>query len=260
LLDLMARRVQTKVNMTDPSPADRLPIERLQNLLLDVADINRFLTELAELSTTVLQAPVSSGIMLRHDASLLTFGFSDARAETLDETQYRVGSGPCLQSLRDGRTVSVVDARTEQRWPAYVHVAAETGLRCSLSLPLTIAGDTFGAMNVYGFERPNLFGSAEQRLLERFAAQAAGTLRVADRQVKDAALLAQMEESLLSRTIIDQALGIVMGQQRCTASTAFELLRRESQNSRRRLRDIAADLVRATSGQAPETGRAFDPS
>jgi GAF domain-containing protein len=246
--------------MTDPPGDDRLPIERLQSLLLGVEDINRFLAELAELSTTVLRAPVSSGIMLRHDADLLTFGFSDARAETLDETQYRVGTGPCLQSMQEGRTVSVVDARTEQRWPVYVRLAAETGLRCSLSLPLTIAGDTFGAMNVYGFERPELFGPPEQRQLELFAAQAAGTLRVAHRQVKDAALLAQMEASLLSRTVIDQALGIIMGQQRCTASTAFELLRRESQNSRRRLRDVAADLVQATSGSPPETGRPFDAS
>ena len=51
-----------------------------------------------------------------------------------------------------------------------------------------------------------------------------------------------------------------MGQQRCTAREAFELLRRESQNSRRRLRDIAADLVERTTGQAPEQGRDFDPT
>ncbi|MGI3785729.1 MAG: GAF and ANTAR domain-containing protein, partial [Janthinobacterium lividum] len=134
------------------------------------------------------------------------------------------------------------------------------GLRCSLSLPLTIGDDTFGALNLYGFEEPDAFGPTEQRELELFAAQAAGTLRVAVRQIKDATLLAQMEASLQSRTVIDQALGIIMGQQRCTASTAFELLRQESQNSRRPLRDIAGDLVQRTSGQVPEPGRPFDPS
>ncbi|GAB2590785.1 GAF and ANTAR domain-containing protein [Microlunatus antarcticus] len=248
------------MTVPDPQPGHHLPIERLQNLLLDVADIKLFLKELAELSTTVLKAPVSSGIMLRYDDTLLTFGFSDARAETLDETQYRVGSGPCLESLSRGQVVSVVDARTEQRWPDYVGLAAETGLRCSLSLPLTIRSDTFGALNLYGFSEPGLFGPTEQRDLELFATQAAGTLRVATRQVKDANLLAQMEESLRSRTVIDQALGIIMGQQRCTATVAFELLRRESQNGHRRLRDVAADLVQRTSGQSPEEGRPFDPS
>ncbi|MGI3780545.1 MAG: hypothetical protein ACRYG2_07170 [Janthinobacterium lividum] len=51
--------------MADPAESNHLPIERLQNLLLGVADITCFLRELAELSTTVLQTPVSSGIMLR---------------------------------------------------------------------------------------------------------------------------------------------------------------------------------------------------
>lgn len=242
----------------DPATADQLPFARLQSLLLDVADIHQFLAELAEVSTTVVSAPVSSGITLRYDGNLLTFGSSDERAEALDETQYREGSGPCLQSMEEGRIVAVEDARNEKRWPGYVPRAVEMGLRCSLSLPLTVGDDTFGALNVYGFETPHLFGPAQQRQLELFAAQAAGTLRVATRQVKDATLLAQMEESLRSRTVIDQALGIIMGQQRCTAAVAFELLRRESQNSRRRLRDLAADLVARTTGAPPDEGRPFD--
>ena len=244
--------------MADPPTSDRIPFERLQSLLLDVADLQQFLTELAEVSTTVVSAPVSSGITLRYDGNLLTFGSSDERAEALDETQYRVGAGPCLQSMDSGRVVAMEDSRTERRWAAYLERAVETGLRCSLSLPLTIGDDTFGAMNVYGFEEPHLFGPPQQRQLELFAAQAAGTLRVATRQVKDATLLAQMEQSLRSRTVIDQALGIIMGQQRCTAAVAFELLRRESPNSRRRLRDIAADLVTRTTGAPPDEGRPFD--
>ena len=235
-------------------------LARLQSLLVDVADIHTFLTELAVVSTAVVAAPVSSGITLRYDGNLLTFGSSDERAEALDETQYRVGAGPCLQSMRDSQVVRITDTRTEQRWPAYVRAAGELGLRCALSCPLTIGDDTFGALNVYGFDAADLFGAEEQRRLELFAAQAAGTLRVAVRQVKGATLLAQMEESLQSRAVIDQALGIIMGQQRCTASVAFELLRRESQNTRRRLRDVAAELVTRTSGEAPEEGRPFDPA
>lgn len=237
---------------------ERLPVERLQRLLLDVVDIHRFLGELAEVSTTVVAAPVSSGISLRYDGNLLTFGASDARTETLDETQYRLGAGPCLQSLANGQVEQIVDTLLEERWPAYVEQAVGLGLRCSVSLPLTIGHETFGALNVYGFDQPGLFGPAERRELELFAAQAATTLRVAVRQVKDAALLAQMEASLHSRTVIDQALGIIMSQQRCTASVAFDLLRRESQNTRRRLRDLAAELVTRTTGEAPQPGRPFD--
>lgn len=102
--------------------------------------------------------------------------------------------------------------------------------------------------------------AAEGLPVERPVLDASDLRRLLAEHVKDTALLAQMEASLQSRTVIDQALGIIMGQQRCAASTAFELLRRESQNSRRRLRDIAAELVERASGQPPESGRPFDAS
>lgn len=165
-----------------------------------------------------------------------------------------------MHSLQTGLIVDSPDTATEVRWPQYTTMAIQAGLRCSISFPLTIAGNTFGAMNVYGFELPNLFGEGERRQLELFAAQAAGTLRVGTRQIKDTTLMAQMEEALRSRSVIDQALGIIMAQQQCTASEAFMLIRRESQNSRRRLRDVAADLVTRISGQPPEPGRPFDAS
>ena len=42
-----------------------------------------------------------------------------------------------------------------------------------------------------------------------------------------------------------------MGQNRCTADDAFEVLRAISQNRNVKLRDVAADLVTAVSGQPP---------
>jgi AmiR/NasT family two-component response regulator len=58
--------------------------------------------------------------------------------------------------------------------------------------------------------------------------------------------------------VIDQALGIVMSQQRCSADQAFGLLRARSQSSQRKIRDIAADLVTRVSGAPPATGKPFE--
>ncbi len=243
--------------MTDV-PAPHLLL-RLQALLLDSRDLDSTLNELAQLATAVVPdaGGVECGISLRLESDVITVGSSHRRAIELDEKQYRVDGGPCLQTLRTGLVVDVPDARHEQRWPDYVPAAVELGLQCSLSLPLSIGDDTFGAMNVYGFEGPRLFGETERRRLEIFAAQAAGTLRVIRRLSRDSRLLAQMEAALDSRTVIDQAMGIIMGRQGCTASVAFDLLRRESQTSHRRLADVAADLVRRTTGQDPEPGPGF---
>ena len=48
---------------------------------------------------------------------------------------------------------------------------------------------------------------------------------------------------------------MIMAQQRCTATVAFDLLRAESQNTHRRVRDVAADLIARVTGQPPEPGR-----
>jgi len=233
--------------------------EQLQWLLLTTTDVTNFLKQLAVLSTQVVTtAPLSCGITMRYGANMITVASSDERAERLDETQYRNHSGPCLEALTTGQQVLSQDSRTEQRWAAYIAVAVRQGLRCSMSLPLTASGSTFGAMNIYGFDLPNLFGETEQRQYQLFAAQASGALRLATRQVKDAALLSQLEEALNSRSVIDQAIGILIARHQLTGAEAFDLLRRQSQNSHRKLRDIATDLVIQASGESPTPGRPFD--
>ena len=43
--------------------------------------------------------------------------------------------------------------------------------------------------------------------------------------------------------VIEQAKGIIMGQQRCSAEEAFTLLAKLSQDSNRKLREVAEALV-----------------
>jgi hypothetical protein len=57
------------------------------------------------------------------------------------------------------------------------------------------------------------------------------------------ALVAQLETALSTRAPIEQAKGILMGAERCSADQAFDMLRRASQRENRKLRDVAQDLV-----------------
>lgn len=52
-----------------------------------------------------------------------------------------------------------------------------------------------------------------------------------------------LESALSSRTTIDQALGVLMGQRRITAAQAFDVLRRRSQQTDTKLRDVAATVI-----------------
>jgi AmiR/NasT family two-component response regulator len=52
--------------------------------------------------------------------------------------------------------------------------------------------------------------------------------------------------ALLSRSVIDQAIGILMARERVDARIALERLRRASQDSNVKLRDLCSDLVART--------------
>jgi AmiR/NasT family two-component response regulator len=72
-------------------------------------------------------------------------------------------------------------------------------------------------------------------------------------------LTEQLRTALASREIIHQALGIIMGQQRCTAHEGFELLRRASQNRNRPVYELAADIVESITGARADATPFVDP-
>ena len=85
-----------------------------------------------------------------------------------------------------------------------------------------------------------------------FAACAAGALALAARQASYAALTDQLRAALASRSVIDQAIGIIVAQERCPAAQAFAILRTASQKRNVKLREIARDIVTSVSGAPPE--------
>jgi ANTAR domain len=54
----------------------------------------------------------------------------------------------------------------------------------------------------------------------------------------------QLREALIGRAVIEQAKGILMLRQDCEAEEAFDLLRELSRRERRKVRDLAAEVVR----------------
>jgi hypothetical protein len=113
-----------------------------------------------------------------------------------------------------------------------------------------LAAGQLGALNLY-VPVAEAFGPAELRRAEGFAAIAAGALALAMRQAEQADLTEQLRAALASRAVIDQALGVIMAQERCTAARAFEILRSASQNRNVKLREVAARIVTSISGAPP---------
>lgn len=225
-------------------------ITELQNLLLATDGTEEFLQELAVLAARTIAEGLCCGITLQPDGHPLTVATSDPQAAEVDEMQYGLDQGPCLHAMRNGQMVKIEDTAAEQRWGGFSVRAAANGIRSSLSLPLA-ADDITGALNLYA-PVPRAFGEAEIRRAETFAASASAALALAARQASSAALTGHLRAALASRTVIDQALGIIMAQERCTSAQAFAILRSASQNRNVKLRDIARQIITSVTGEPPQ--------
>jgi GAF domain-containing protein len=226
-------------------------LAEMTELMLSTPKVEDLLTEIARLAATAITPPASCGITLSRDHQPFTVATSDALAAELDEVQYGEGEGPCLESLHTGETVEVTDLAEETRWGDYRGHALGYGVRSSLSVPLRVNGDTKGALNLYSANVSSFNGGSRQRA-EIFAAQASAVLTVVVRQAQQLELSDQLRQALAARSVIDQALGILMEQKRVDADAAFDVLRAASQHQNRKLRHIASDIVKATTGKEPE--------
>jgi hypothetical protein len=176
--------------------------------------------------------------------------------DDLVTAQFRAGEGPIATAVGTGRPTRAPDLLHEERWPRFRATALGAGIRSSLTTPYRHE-DIIVTVTAYGFrptapdgphapddgpDGPGNPGSGGlPGILGRLFAEAV----VRDR--RHAAALAtadQLDSALRSRPVVDQACGIVMHVVGVDAATAFDILRRISQRSNRKLSDLAAEVVR----------------
>lgn len=176
------------------------------------------------------------------DRRPVTVAATDNFATAIDQAQYDAGYGPCLDALRAGRTVVVEDQSIETRWPQYSPRAVELGVGSSVSVPLRIADEHAAALNVYG-DHAHAFTPEAVRATEDLAVYAAVVVNNADLYCTATSRAEQMSEAMASRAVIEQAKGVLMAGRRCSADEAFGILVKLSQETHRKLREIAQAIV-----------------
>ncbi|HET9254745.1 MAG TPA: GAF and ANTAR domain-containing protein [Pseudonocardiaceae bacterium] len=232
--------------MSRPVPAGvGSALSELAALLLSTDSFEELLQGVAELSVRAIEPVATCGITLAQNDRVITAASSDALARQLDEQQYEHDTGPCLQSLTSGEVVESVDLAAENRWGPYPALAMAHGVLAILSTPLIVDGKPAGVLNLYACT-PQAFRALDRQLAELLAGQATIAITAALRHYDEVTLSDHLRIALSSRSVIDQAIGIVMAQQRCDPDEAFATLRTISQRRNIKLRDIAAELVEAT--------------
>jgi len=156
--------------------------------------------------------------------------------------QEETGEGPGAEANRSGLLVCAADLVTDARWPHFRVAALERGLRACAAVP-AVAEGVATTVTLYAFRPWRLAPEASEAVRVLAEETAVGLLH--DHARADAeAEAAQLRTAMVSRAVIDQAIGIVMHMLDCDADHAFGVLRTLSQRTNRKLSAVAARIVR----------------
>ena len=222
----------------------------LAGLLLASESFDDLTQQLAVLAANTVPAATTCGITVTADGRVLTAASADGLGRLLDEHQYEIDEGPCLQAIRTATHVSAPDLATEIRWNGYPPRIVAHGIAAVHSAPLMVRGKPLGALNMYS-ATPHAFDEpAVQDLIRGLANLAAAGMAGALANYDEITLTSRLRRALSTRGVIDQAIGIIIAAQHCTPAEAFDVLRGVSQARNIRLHEIAADLVDRTANGA----------
>jgi hypothetical protein len=139
--------------------------------------------------------------------------------------------------------VSIPDTRRSAEWGRFGACAAALGIR-SVAFEPVRAGPADVTLGCYATE-PCAFDPSALALIARQTGQ---VLQQSEHYRELTGSVHAFRAGLGSRSVIDQAAGIIMAEQSCSPEAAFAELRRRSNDENLKLAELARRLV---SGQSP---------
>jgi hypothetical protein len=230
----------------------------LERSLADVDTIEDYFRAAVAQTAELIQVPGSYSLSTVLYGQLLTVATTDRDAWDADQIEFDTEAGPCVEALQNGALTEIADLDRESRWPAWRAACSILGFESAAGVPGEIAPDQPRiALNLYGRE-PGIFSGEPIRKAVLFTEEIARTMPTAVRIAAKTRLTEDLQAALASRSTIDQALGVLMAQNRCSRDAAFGILRRASQNSNKKVSNVAAVIIERFTGHPAAPAPVFN--
>jgi GAF domain-containing protein len=192
-----------------------------------------------------------AGIMFITESGYLSYvAASDEAGRQLEEAQASAGQGPCYESYVYAREVVSIDVHADSRWPD-LRTQLSFQVRAVAGTPILLGGSPVGTLNVYRDE-PVEWDKSDVNALTAYSSLIAEVLATALAAQERGLVADQLQYALDYRVVIERAVGYLMGTHRLDAVTAFDVLRKRARDSRRRVADVATEMLGGTTGPASE--------
>ncbi|GIF50825.1 ANTAR domain-containing protein [Asanoa ferruginea] len=172
---------------------------------------------------------------------------SNPVSQLLEELQFTLGEGPCVDAMATRRPVLVADmtGAAADRWPIYSSALREQGVRSVFAFPLLAGSASVGVLDVF---RGRAGAMNEEEVAQSLTFAEIARITVLDGQhdapvdeVPDG-----FDESPGYRAEVFQAQGMVMVQLGVSLAEALLRLRAHAYGNGRPLADVARDVVART--------------
>jgi hypothetical protein len=169
---------------------------------------------------------------------------SDPVSERIEDLQFVLGEGPCLDALATRRPVLVEDLGngTTGRWPAYACAAHGDGIRAVFAFPLQVGAAQLGVLDIFRTTKRSLSADELGQALA-IAETAVTTLLDGQGNAQIGEAFADLDEAVEGHAELFQAQGMVMVQLGGTLAEAMTRIRAYTFAEDRRLIDVARDIV-----------------
>jgi transcriptional regulator with GAF, ATPase, and Fis domain len=221
----------------------------LADNLIDDFDALELLTVLVERSVEVLGVAAAGLLIADGQDQLRLMASSAESARLLELYQIQNDEGPCLECYRTGTPVSIGSMQeASSRWPRFAEAASSLGFVGVLALPLRLRGQVIGALNL--FDADSVLSDPKTHPVAQAMADVATIAILQERLGKQQDVLnQQLQSALTSRVVIEQAKGVLAARLDIEMEQAFERLRKRSRDDRRRLVEVAEEVVNVRSDE-----------
>ena len=174
----------------------------------------------------------------------VTFATSGPVFEKIEELQFTMGEGPCIDAFASRTPVLTPDlAECLARWPGYAPAVQDHGVRAVFAFPLQIGAARMGALDVFR-EKAGALPESTLALAIGFADVAMAALLDAQNRAYPSGAVPQASKD--ARFEFFQAQGMVMIQLSVSMSEAMARLRAYAYAHDRVLSEVADDIVAGT--------------
>jgi hypothetical protein len=175
-----------------------------------------------------------------------TLAATDETAELLEDLQFTLNEGACMEAARTGSPVLVSDLQESSshvaRWPMFAAAVLEhSAVRAVFALPLQWGAVNLGVLDLYRIT-PGALDDAQLRDAIA-AADAAALMMLGLRTDPDGGGADWLDHAVAYRAEVHQATGMVSVQLDITAAEALARIRAHAFLHDRLLSDVARDVV-----------------